>query len=275
MATRATQLIAEFGLPMISPETVKEWQQNESRTSYILDVRTATEFSTAHWQGAQHAPGGQLVQATDQYVAVRNARIILSDDVHLRAATTGMWLKGMGHDVYILDADARSGTGSLENVQLSPAHDLTSISDLIPYIADGGMLLDASPSDDYRKAHIDGAIWVTRSRLSRLDARTGARLMVTGQDDVLIDGVVSELKSLGYADVKFCPGTPGQWSAAGLYVVATENDPADNDCIDYLFFVHDRHDGNLDAARRYLEWETGLLEQLDAQERSVLNPQYR
>jgi hypothetical protein len=33
-----------------------------------------------------------------------------------------------------------------------------------------------------------------------------------------------------------------------------------------LFFVHDRHDGNLESARRYLEWETGLIAQLDEQE---------
>jgi hypothetical protein len=39
--------------------------------------------------------------------------------------------------------------------------------------------------------------------------------------------------------------------------------------IDYLFFVHDRHDGNLDAARAYLEWETGLIAQCEPDELSV------
>lgn len=37
-------------------------------------------------------------------------------------------------------------------------------------------------------------------------------------------------------------------------------------CIDFLFFVHDRHDGNKEAARRYLAWETNLIGQLDEQE---------
>ena len=55
----------------------------------------------------------------------------------------------------------------------------------------------------------------------------------------------------------------------GLPVQATPALPADADCIDYLFFVHDRHDGNKEAARRYLAWETGLVAQLDAQERSA------
>jgi predicted metal-dependent enzyme (double-stranded beta helix superfamily) len=36
--------------------------------------------------------------------------------------------------------------------------------------------------------------------------------------------------------------------------------------------VHDRHDGNLESTRRYLEWELGLLDQLDEQKRTVLRP---
>jgi hypothetical protein len=51
--------------------------------------------------------------------------------------------------------------------------------------------------------------------------------------------------------------------------VATPADPADADCIDFLFFVHDRHEGNAAAARQYLAWETGLLDQLDPQERGM------
>ena len=45
--------------------------------------------------------------------------------------------------------------------------------------------------------------------------------------------------------------------------------PADHQCIDFLFFVHDRHDGNLESAKRYLEWEQGLMAQLDDEERAV------
>jgi hypothetical protein len=49
--------------------------------------------------------------------------------------------------------------------------------------------------------------------------------------------------------------------------------PPDPDCIDFLFFVHDRHDGNKDAARRYLEWETGLIAQLDHDEMNLYSIQ--
>jgi hypothetical protein len=43
----------------------------------------------------------------------------------------------------------------------------------------------------------------------------------------------------------------------------------DADCIDFLFFVHDRHQGDAEAARQYLAWETGLLDQLNSTRRSA------
>jgi len=51
-------------------------------------------------------------------------------------------------------------------------------------------------------------------------------------------------------------------------MVASPEIPSDDDSIDRLLFVHDRHEGNLEAARRYLEWEIGLVGQLDADERA-------
>ena len=54
----------------------------------------------------KHAPGGQLIQATDSFVGVLNGKIVLIDDGELlRASLTASWLKQMGFDVYIFDDD--------------------------------------------------------------------------------------------------------------------------------------------------------------------------
>jgi phage terminase large subunit-like protein len=45
--------------------------------------------------------------------------------------------------------------------------------------------------------------------------------------------------------------------------------PSREDAFDFLHFVHDRHDGNLEASRRYLAWEQGLIAQLDEAERGA------
>lgn len=272
LATQAAAVIKEQGLELVSPETVGRWLEDCGRTTYLLDVRTDEEFAESHWPGARHAPGGQLVQATDEYVAVRNARIVLSDDIHLRAATTAVRLRQMGHDVCILDADARDG-GIRAGIAADDADPGGKYVQAFRESAAGAALvLDASPSMDYRKAHIDGAVWVTRPRLDRLGADTTQAVLVTGRDPVLIEGVRADLDSMGFSDVRSCAGSPGVWADAGFEVVSTPDEPPDDQCIDYLFFVHDRHAGNLEAARQYLAWETGLIDQLDAQERAVLDP---
>jgi hypothetical protein len=52
-------------------------------------------------------------------------------------------------------------------------------------------------------------------------------------------------------------------------VAAGPESPSREEAIDFLWFVHDRHDGNLEASRAYLAWEQGLIAQLDAQERAA------
>jgi hypothetical protein len=55
-------------------------------------------------------------------------------------------------------------------------------------------------------------------------------------------------------------------ASAGAAIEASSDRPTQEEAIDFLVFVHDRHDGNLDASRRYLAWEQGLIAQLDAEE---------
>ena len=66
------------------------------RTLYVFDVRDPAEYEMGHLPGAISAPGGQLVQATDQYVGTLGARIVLLDDAEVRAAMTASWLRQMG-----------------------------------------------------------------------------------------------------------------------------------------------------------------------------------
>lgn len=268
----ADSLIGEHDLERVSAGTVEDWLADAARTTYLLDVRTDEEFADSHWPGARHAPGGQLVQATDEYVAVRNARIVLTDDIHLRAATTAIRLREMGHDVYILDADATAGGEHASDTRDqgdSPADPAQAIRKAA---ADADVILDASRSMDYRDAHIDGARWVSRPRLDSLDIDPDSNVLVTGRNADLVEGVRTDLAASGFSRLQVCVGNPETWADAGFDIVSTPEDPPDSHCIDYLFFVHDRHAGNLDAARRYLEWETGLIDQLDAQERSVFRP---
>ena len=259
---RAQELIDSYGIPVADLPEVGGWDA-DAHTTFRFDVRTPDEYCAGHAPGFASAPGGQLVQAMDEKLAVRGARIVLSCDTGLRAATTAIWLMGMGHAVWLLQDGAMS-----EKAGPTPA---AAPPDLKATITDA-TLLDASKGMDYRAGHIAGAAWANRAHLHRNRPDLTGPIAIVGRDAALINGVHQELISQGYTQIKTVVSGPQDWRAAGLEIVQTPNCPTEADCIDHLFFVHDRHDGNLDAARRYLEWETGLLAQLDADERAALSP---
>src|SRR5688572_5910664 len=100
----AERVAKRFGVRSCTQQDVAEWKDDDRRTLYLLDVRTREEFERARVVGSRHAPGGQLVQACDEYVGVRNARIVLIDPERVRAVMTASWLNQMGwNDVYVLE----------------------------------------------------------------------------------------------------------------------------------------------------------------------------
>ena len=87
----------------INREGLTSFRNDVTRTLYVFDVRDPTEYASGHLPGAVNAPGGQLVQATDQYAGTLGARIVLVDDREVRAIMTASWLKQMGwRDVFVL-----------------------------------------------------------------------------------------------------------------------------------------------------------------------------
>ncbi|MET3926666.1 rhodanese-like domain-containing protein [Devosia sp. 2618] len=262
------------GVPRISMDMLKFWTAETERSLYIFDVRTADEYTANHLPGAVHAPGGQLVQATDHWVATRRARIVLTCDLGPRAVSTCYWLRAMGHDAYVLDLDVSTIVGSSE----APRAEVSKLASLLHLTArqfarmrtDGVVLLDASPGTDYRNAHIVGAQWVIRPRLDHIAANRAQTILVCGEGRRAAL-VAHDLATSGFADIRILDGTRDDWVSAGLALEQTPHTPPDEDLIDYLFFVHNRHSGGLDAARAYLAWERGLTDQMDEQEHAVFD----
>ncbi len=100
---------------MIDAAQLAAFEADPTRTLYVLDVRDPPEYRADHRAGSVNAPGGQLVQATDRWIGVRGARIVLLDDTGVRARMSAAWLRQMGHrDVFVvaggLDAVRAGGT---------------------------------------------------------------------------------------------------------------------------------------------------------------------
>lgn len=267
------QLATRFAVPEIDAATLAHWVEFGTHSLFLCDVRTPEEFAAGSLPGAQHAPGGQLIQATDQYVGVRHARLVLFDADGVRAPIVASWLRQLGHDAYVLQGGLHEGLISGAKLpvpapaSLQPVPEISAQA-LASALATGtAQVIDLRPSMAFRRAHLPGATWAIRPRLPALAVNIDTVLIA---DDPRIAALAAcDWRALAPhtgSRIKLLAGGVAAWTAAGHATESAENVPPDAECIDYLFFVHDRHDGNKAAARQYLTWETGLLAQLDAQE---------
>ena len=270
---RGRALMARYAIPKVDGAALADWRRDEARALYLLDVRTEEEFLAGRLAGMAHAPGGQLVQATDHWIAVRGARIVLGDDTGLRAAITALWLRAMGHDAYVLDVGA--ATADLESGPVpGPESGLPVLEpgELARALSGGGVLLDLRPSRTFLATRVEGARWAIRPRLGRLGLDAGMEAVLVAEEPALADLAAMDLKDMGMGRISRLGGGAEEWRGAGLDLLSDPGALTEEERIDQLFFVHGRHDGDLEAARRYLEWETALLSRLDAQEKSILSP---
>jgi rhodanese-related sulfurtransferase len=269
----ANRMADTYGIKRIDPTTLDAWRQDGSRSLYVLDVRGQDEYVEGHLPGSLHAPGGQLVQATDAWVAVRGARLVLVDDTEIRAITTAHWLVQMGWDVSVL----KDGIGGAATEVGMPPRRVLGIDDssvemispkaLADALQDGtAVAVDVDHSMDYRRGHLPGARWAIRPRLHEriVDLPADKRLVLYSEHETRARLAAIDLMELTDLPMAVLEGGRQAWRQAGLPLEASPQTPPDSDCIDFLFFVHDRHLGNQQAMRDYLSWEEALPAQIKA-----------
>jgi rhodanese-related sulfurtransferase len=269
---RAEAVAARFGVARIGHSALAAWLgEADKRTTYLLDVRTPEEFAAGHLPGSVCAPGGQLVQAIDRWVGTGGARLVLVDDTGTRAVMTAHWLKQMGWDVHVFGHGLEGvplETGSDAAVMAGlPARRVIEPAEAWRWVEDGAAAVSLEPSAAYRQAHPAGAVWSIRPRLDRLTAGVLAadRIVLFADDEALGRLAAIDLSELTTAQVVLVSGGTQAWVRARLPVAASPDDPPDAERIDYIFWNHDRHTGNEDAMRAYLEWETDLPAQIAAE----------
>jgi cystathionine beta-lyase len=270
----AAQLAERAGVVTVDTAQVEQWGRETGRSLFLCDVRTAEEFVEGSLPGAQHTPGGQLIQSTDLYVGVRQARLVLIDSDGVRAPIVASWLRQLGHEAYVLAGGVSSGLAL-------PAREVT-VHETLPLITaqaladalkdDAIVLIDLRPSMVFRKGHIAGSRWSIRSRLAVEVVGEQRPLVLLADDPQLGAFAALELPEAQRAQTRLLDGGLGAWRAAGFAVQENAHTPPDAQCIDFLFFTHDRHSGNKDAARQYLAWEIGLLAQMSEDEIASLKP---
>jgi rhodanese-related sulfurtransferase len=262
--TAAGQVAENHGVQRIDQAILDALRKDTTRTLYLFDVRDPPEYAAGHVAGAISAPGGQLVQATDQYVGTLGAYIVLVDDTEVRAAMTGSWLRQMGwKDVFVLvesgSEKARPDAAILDSETKSASTiDSAALNALLSRNA--ATVLDLSSSRDYLAGHIPGAWFAIRTRLDRAVKAIPRRgtLVLTSENGVLACLAVAEVEALVDGPVRVLAGGNTAWQAAGYPLVIEPKNMAD-EAVDQWRKPYERTGDTKAAMNEYLAWEIDLL----------------
>ncbi len=264
----ASKVGARANVRSIDPAQLRAFvDESDTRTVYVFDVRSPEEYAAGHLPGSRSAPGGQLVQATDEYVAVRNPRLVLVDDTEVRATMTASWLLQMGWpEVYVLaggigEQGLETGVPAPHVLGLGPTRALEPVQ-LAEQLGQAGVaVLDLAASSLHLTAHIPGAWWGVRARLAQALAAIGEvqRLVLTSENGTLAQLAATDAQTLRPdLDVRALAGGNQAWQAAGLPLAAGLERPT---CaVDDVWYKPYEHvEADREAMQGYLTWEVDLV----------------
>jgi rhodanese-related sulfurtransferase/predicted metal-dependent enzyme (double-stranded beta helix superfamily) len=241
---------------------------------YRLDVRDPAEYAQGHLKGFRHAAGGQLVQATDQYVGARGATIVLHDNDGVRATMTAHWLMQMAwNEVYVLDhkpvsteltteAEPRLPKGFLPPTPASVA-----AAELHKSL-EHALVIDLDTSLRYRDGHVPGAWFAVRANLAKtipeMLARQNAvtRIVLVSPDGEIAALAAPEAEAAtGGLPVVILAGGMTGWRDAKLGIETGHTRMADPPT-DVWYRPYDFKENIEAAMRQYLDWEVDLVPQV-------------
>lgn len=260
----------KYGVKFISPEQLRILQSELERTTYLFDVRQTDDYDMSHFPGSVHAPGGQLVQATDSYAAVRNARLVLVDEHKIQSVMTAHWLMQMGWDVSVLDTNTdvflESGPTTVHPLNQSRRHSATiTASELNEFLDSSCVVVDVGESYWYREGRIPGSFYSMRTQLhqSMKKFATTSPVVVCCGDGTISPFAATDICDLGFTDVRVLQGGRTGWKRAGFPLERIGEDTDEkvlSETDDMWYPPWARKEGVDEAIMQYLTWETGLLE---------------
>jgi rhodanese-related sulfurtransferase len=271
----AANLNKRMGIKKIDMAGLKKLEgaqgQAGGRPLYRLDVRDPAEYAKGHIKGFRHAAGGQLVQATDQYVGARNATIVLHDNDGVRATMTAHWLLQMNwNETYVLDHKPSAAEITTDAEPRFPVgFTMPKPASVTPAELDKSLkqtlVIDLDTSLKYRDGHVPGAWFAVRANLAMtipemLKQQAGATRIVL----VSPDGEIAALaagEAAGGLPVAILAGGMKAWRDAKLAVETGHVRMADPPT-DVWYRPYDFKEDVEAAMRQYLDWEVDLVPQV-------------
>ncbi|MEQ9349815.1 MAG: rhodanese-like domain-containing protein, partial [Alphaproteobacteria bacterium] len=268
----AAEVARRYGVRSLSLAGLDRLRRESADHSlYVLDVRSPAEYEAGHLPGAASAPGGQLVQETERWIATLGARVVLVDDTGVRATMTASWLLQMGwEEVFVLEGGIVGRTltrgawkPNLAGLQLDPRPPLR-VEELRAMIdRDEALVIDLATSQDYIKGHIPGAWFAIRAELDEAVTRMPGTdvYVLTSPDNVLARLAAESLRQLTRKSVLTLEGGTRGWVAAGG-ALASGPERMASEARDVALKPYHHPDAIAQRMRDYLVWEVGLVAQI-------------
>jgi len=277
-ATAARRVADAAGVRRTSLREAVDGKHAAKRTVYLFDARTPVEYSAGHPHGFRSAPGGQLVQETDMFAAVRGARIALADDDGTRANMAASWLAQMNWEVYVVDGllpedFSVQGEEPRESPPEPsvPASARISAKTLHEWLQDAEAqgdrlslaVLDFSPSREYLSGHIPGSWFASRSAIGEALSTTSAarKYVVTASDTFAALLAWNDLAASTVKPAYLLAGGVSAWQASG-HVGDHSQERFASQPADHYRRPYEGTTASSDAMQGYLDWEFGLVDQL-------------
>ena len=270
LQNKVLKLTNDLNIDLIDLKKAQELIIDKKKSTFIFDVTTSKTISTKPGT-IMNVPGGQLIQATDKYIGVWKATVILVDDGDLiRAGTTSFWLKKMGYEVYILKegllkAQTLKFTKEIDHKLIDL--DFINLEDLVKIKKQ--ILYDIRSSKDFCKMRIKNSIWLNRAHLYREKTKTDDPIIIITDNLEKASLIVQDLKQKDKgAIIKVYKWNQNEIISYPSVIDVTIETLSEQNNIDFNFHTHMRHDGNKEHAKQYLEWEINLVSKMDKQELS-------
>jgi rhodanese-related sulfurtransferase len=270
-ARDARALADRAGVRRLERAQLAALYEDGTRSNYFFDVRSPVEYGDGRLPHFRSAPGGQLVQETEQFAPVRGARIVLADSDGVRANLTAHWLRQMNHEVYVVDGlqagDFHVTTPWREELPPAPQVEEIAVDTLAEWLAAAPQqvaLLDFTSSVNYQKRHIPGAWFALRSQLPAVLTQLPdgvQRYVLTCGSSLLARYVAADLRALTTKPILVLAGGTAAWVAAGKPVETGPTRLA-SPPIDRYRRPYEGTDNRAEAMQAYLDWEFGLVAQL-------------
>jgi rhodanese-related sulfurtransferase len=271
----ALKLAKEENIPWISAREMGDILASKNASlTYLIDVRAEREYASGHIAGSINVPGGQAVQRADDFMAVRNARIVFISNESSRAIMAAYWYRLMGFpNVFVLERGLGAWPEAGEKLVHGGAKDvplgfsaakrrarLIAARDLERKLRDSApLVLDVGTSLEFESTHLPGAKWISRGwieiEIPRQYPDRNQAIAVTCPDGQQSIFAAQALAGIGYFNVSVLQDGARAWTTEGF---STERGL--DGCLvqpkDVVLSPSIR--GSKEDMQRYLDWELAL-----------------